>query len=297
MSEQTMPARQASRKPATISEQRQGELQLLLLTVIWGTTFIVTRTTLNAVSPFMLLGLRFSIGFLVIFVLFFRRMRRVTRLDMQAGLVLGVIFFVGNALQTTGLRYTSAGVSGFITALSVVMVPPLATLVLRERPRWSAIIGIVLATSGLALLSLNENLTIGLGDLLTLGCAVAFAFHITYVSKYGPHTEPTVIVAIQLALSALAAFVMAALTGTIEMPSGDVLLTATYLGLLATALAFVLQVYGQRKTTATRAALIFTMEPVFAAFFAYLVAGEVLSERGLVGCVLILVGMIVAELA
>ena len=279
-----------------LPEQRQGELLLLLLTVIWGTTFITTRTALEGVSPFMLLGLRFSIGFAVLFVIFFRRMLRITRLDLWAGFVLGVIFFAGNAFQTTGLMYTSAGVSGFITAMSVVMVPPIAAVVLRERPRPSAIIGILLATTGLALLSLNESLTIGLGDILTLGCAVAFAFHIVYTTKYGLQTEPTVMVAVQLGISAVAAFAFAAFTHTLQAPSTEALLAATYLGFAATAFAFVLQVYGQRKTTATRAALIFTMEPVFAALFAYMIAGEVLTPRGLVGCVLIMVGMLASEL-
>jgi drug/metabolite transporter (DMT)-like permease len=277
-------------------ERRQGELLLLFLTMIWGTTFITTRTALNGVSPLVLLGLRFSIGFVILFVVFIRRMLRVTRMDLWAGFVLSVIFFIGNALQTTGLKYTSAGISGFITAMSVVLVPPIAAVILREKARLSAIFGIGLATVGLALLLLGDSLNISLGDTLTLGCAVAFAFHIVFVTKYAPQTEPTVIVAVQLAISAAASFIMAAFTQTLQAPSTDALLVAIYLGVAATALGFVLQVYGQRKTTATRAALIFTMEPVFAAFFAYIVAGETLTQRGLVGCLLILVGILASEL-
>jgi drug/metabolite transporter (DMT)-like permease len=200
-------------------------------------------------------------------------------------------------LQTTGLQYTTAGVSGFITALSVVIVPVLAIIALRQRPTKGALVGIVLATVGLALLSLNDNLTLGYGDLLTLGCAVAFAFHIVYVTKFAHDSEPTVMVAVQLGLAALASAALALTTETIGTFTPDVLLAGLYLGLLPTAFCFVLQVYGQRRTTATRAALIYTAEPVFAATFAFLVAGELLTGRGLVGCVLILAGMIAAELA
>ena len=276
--------------------QRKADLALLLLTMIWGSTFIITRTTLRDVGPFTLLALRFTIGFCSLAILFAGRMRRITRLDIGVGLLLGTMFFAGNALQTSGLRYTNAGTSGFITALSVVIVPPLAAVVLRDRPTMGAIIGIVLATAGLALLSLNDDLTMGYGDLLTLGCAFAFALHIVYISKYAGQTEPTVMVAVQLALSALLSFAMASATEVIGPLSVNVILAALYLGLLATAFCFVIQVYAQRQTSATHTALIFTMEPVFAAIFAYLVAGETLSGRGLVGCALILAGMLVAEL-
>ena len=281
----------------TPKEQRQAELMLLFLTTIWGSTFIVIRNTLHGVGPMTLLALRFSIGFLVVFILFFGRMRRIKRMDVIAGSILGVMFFAGNVLQTTGLQYTTAGVSGFITALSVVIVPVLAIVMLRQRPTRGAVVGIVLATVGLALLSLNENLSLGYGDLLTLGCAVAFAFHIVYVSKFAHDTEPTVMVAVQLGLAAIAATVLAFTTETVGPFTPNVLLAGLYLGLLPTAFCFVLQVYGQRRTSATRAALIFTAEPVFAATFAFLVAGELLSGRGLVGCVFILAGMIAAELA
>jgi drug/metabolite transporter (DMT)-like permease len=291
----------ASRRPfkrpsAPLSRQRQAELSLVFLTMIWGTTFIATRTALSGISPLMLLGIRFAVGFIALFVLFFPRMRRITRMDVRAGLVLGILFFVGNVLQTTGLKYTTAGVSGFITALSVVMVPPIALVVLKEKPRIGALVGVILAMIGLALLTLGDGLSAGLGELLTVGCAIAFAFHIVYVTKYGSVTEPTVMVAVQLGLSAIAAFAMAGLTGTAAAPSPAALKAAIYLGLVATAFAFVMQVYAQRLTTATRAALIFTLEPVFAAIFAYLVAGEVIGPRGLAGCALILIGTLVAEL-
>ncbi len=282
----------------TAREQRQAELALLLTTVIWGSTFIIIRTTLGGVGPFTLLALRFVIGFAALFFLFINRMRHITWIDVRAGLLLGLLFFAGNALQTSGLQYTTASVSGFITALSVVMVPPIALVVLRQRPTRGAIIGVILATIGLALLSLNDNFTLGYGDLLTLGCAVVFALHIVFTARYAVRTEPTVMVAVQLALAAVASMVFAGATETVVWPlSREVWLVALYLGLLPTAFCFVVQVYGQRRTSAARTALIFTAEPVFAALFAFLVAGELLSPRGLVGCVLILAGVLVAELS
>jgi len=286
-----------STRTYTASEQHQAEVALLLTTVIWGSTFIVIRNTLGGVGPFTLLSLRFVIGFAALFVIFFGRMRRISFIDVRAGILLGLLFFAGNALQTSGLQYTTASVSGFITALSVVMVPPIAFFILRQRPTRGAIIGVCLATVGLALLSLKDNLTLGYGDLLTLGCAVVFALHIVFTAKYAVRTEPTVMVAVQLALAAVASMIFAGATETVAWPiARDVWLVALYLGLLPTALCFVIQVYGQRRTSAARTALIFTAEPVFAALFAFLVAGEMLGPRGLVGCVFILGGVLVAEL-
>lgn len=286
-----------STRTYTASERRQAELALLLTTVIWGSTFIIIRNTLEGVGPFTLLALRFLVGFAALFVLFYGRMRNISFVDVRAGVLLGTLFFAGNALQTSGLQYTTASVSGFITALSVVMVPPIAFLVLRQQPTRGAIIGVCLATVGLALLSLTDDLTLGYGDLLTLGCAVVFAMHIVFTARYAVRTEPTVMVAVQLGLSALASLVFAGATEAIAWPlSSDVLLVALYLGLLPTAFCFVIQVYGQRRTSAARTALIFTAEPVFAALFAFLVAGEMLGARGLVGCVFILAGVLVAEL-
>jgi len=296
MTTDSLAEKPSGKSPGAVSQQRKAELTLVFLTMIWGTTFIATRIALTEISPLMLLGIRFTIGFLALFILFFPRMRRITRMDVRAGIVLGLLFFVGNVLQTTGLKYTTAGVSGFITALSVVMVPPIALVVLKEKPRAGAIVGVILAIIGLAFLTLGDSLSAGIGELLTVGCAIAFAFHIVYVTKYGALTEPTVMVAVQLGLSAVAAFAMAGLTGTVATPSPAALKAGIYLGLAATAFAFVVQVYAQRLTTATRAALIYTMEPVFAALFAYLIAGEVIGPRGLVGCALILAGTLIAEL-
>ncbi len=270
---------------------------LLFLTMFWGSSFIVIRITLPYVGTFSLLAMRFVIGFVALFIIFFSRMRRITIADVKAGILLGALFFLGNALQTSGLRYTNAGVSGFITALSVVMVPPVALIVLRQRPTRGAVIGIVLATVGLGMLTLNDSLTLGPGEWLTLGCTIVFALHIVYTSKYALLTEPTVMVAVQLALSAVAALSLAGATETIAALPNEVWLAALFLGLFPTALCFVMQVYGQRMTTAARAALMFTAEPVFAAAFAFLVAGEVLSPRGIAGCALILGGMLTAELA
>ena len=285
-----------STRTYTEKEQHQAELALLLTTVIWGSTFIIIRNILGGVGPFTLLTLRFLIGFAALFVIFFNRMRRITFIDIRAGVLLGALFFAGNALQTSGLQYTTASVSGFITALSVVMVPPIALFILRQRPTRGAVIGVIVATVGLSLLSLNDNLTLGYGDLLTLGCAVVFALHIVLTAKYAVRTEPTVMVAVQLALAAVLSFLFAVTTETIGPITNDVLMVALYLGLLPTAFCFVVQVYGQRRTSAARTALIFTAEPVFAALFAFLVAGEMLGARGLVGCGFILGGVLVAEL-
>ncbi len=274
-----------------------ADLALLLLALVWGSTFVLVKDSVTLVGPFTLLALRFLVA--LISLLPFAVVRwRGSRRDLCAGALIGVWLFSGYAFQTVGLQYTLAGISAFITGLSVVIVPFLALPLLRQRPTLGAGIGIVLATVGLGLLSLRSDLSLGYGDLLTVACAFSFALHITFVSKYAPAGDPLLLTTSQVAVAAAASLVAAGSSEWIPVPFPTaVTLAAIFLGLVATAFAFLVQVSVQRFTSATHTALIFTMEPVFGALFAYLLAGEVLNERGVVGCALILAGMIAAELA
>ncbi|MFQ6059052.1 MAG: DMT family transporter, partial [Anaerolineae bacterium] len=194
---------------------------------------------------------------------------------------------------------TTASKAGFITGLSVVIVPLAAWLILGRRPAPNALAGVILATVGLALLSLQmgESLAVGWGDLLVLACAFSFALHIVAIGAFAPRMDPLALATVQIGVVAL---VSGALALTVEGGwsgfSSLVWFAALFTGLLATSLAFAVQTTAQVFTTPTHTALIFATEPVFAALFGALLAGERLAGRALLGCGLILAGMLLAEL-
>ncbi len=278
-------------------KQIQADLWLLLVTLIWGSTFVLVKDTITKIEPCSLTAIRFAFAFLALLALFWRRVLASSRWEVLGGALIGLFLFAGYAFQTVGLQYTTAGKAGFITGLSVVIVPFAAFLILRQKPPLNAIIGVVLATIGLALLSLNEGFTIARGDLIVLGCAFSFALHIVLVGAFAPRTDTMALTTAQMGSAALAS---AILSWAVERPSLDlpaeVWLAALFLGVVANSFAFGVQNAAQRFTSPTHTALIFSMEPVFAALFAYLLAGETLTKRALVGCALILAGMVTAEM-
>ena len=280
--------------------RRRAELALVFNTLIWGSTFVVVKEALTQVTPLLFMALRFGLATLVLLVMF-RGMwsnPKGTRTAVRGGLVCGVFLFAGFALQTFGLRLTTAPKSAFITGFSTVLVPLFAALVYRIRPHAVELAGVACAMGGLGLMTLQgAGLTIGRGDLLTLFCAVAFAAHIVALGHYSAKVSLEVLSVSQVgtaALLALATFWWAEPPAIRFGPKVWVAVLLT--GLLATALALAIQTWAQRHTTATRTALIFTLEPVFAWTTSWLLAGESLSGRGVAGAFLILAGVLLVEM-
>ena len=275
----------------------QADLTLAGVTLIWGSTFVVVQNALDAVSPLTFIAWRFILAAVVLGGIFHRRMRDLRRADVWAGIWLGVFLTGGYVFQTIGLQTTSSAKAAFITGLSVVMVPVLATFWLRKPPGRAPVVGIVLATVGLAALTLERDLSVQRGDLWVLACALMFALHIVGVSHFSPQHDTIRLTVVQIgvvaALSTGAAFIFE--RPTLALPA-DAWAAIAFTGVAATALVFSLQVHVQRFTTPTHTALLFSLEPVFAAFFAWLLAGELLGPREWIGCGLILGGMLVAEL-
>lgn len=275
----------------------QADLTLGLIALIWGSTFVIVKNALDAVGPLTFVGFRFALAAAFLAILFRRRTRNLSRADLRAGGVMGLWLTLGYVFQTIGLQTTTSAKAGFITGLSVVIVPVLATLLLRRPPGRGALAGIVAATVGLALLTLNADLRVQSGDLWVLGCAFAFALHIVTVAHYTSRHDAVRLALVQIAtvavLSTTAAFVFE--TPRLDLPA-DTWAAIAFTGVVATALVFSLQVYVQRFTTPTHTALLFSLEPVFAALAGWWWAGEVLGPKELIGCGLILLGMIMAEL-
>ncbi len=277
-----------------MSRQLKADLILLVVNMIWGTTFVMTKGAVSEYPPFPFLSIRFGIALLAIVPFLLARGGRWKK-DFPSGLIIGVFLFAGFALQTVALKYTTASNVGFIAGMSVVLVPLLSPIILRQVPdRWSAA-GAVLAMVGLTLLTLGPRFQIAKGDWLAFAGTWALALQIISVGYFSPGRDPTALAAgemtVVLALSTVAGLWL----GFPTDPSGKVLGAAVFMGLFATTFAFVAQSYSQKFTPATHAALIFASEPVFAALYSYLAAGEVLSLRGWIGGLLIVLGMVVAE--
>lgn len=284
-----------------------ADLLLLLVTAIWGGTFVMVQDAVAVYPVFAFLALRFSLASLVFLPALVHRRRGTlpvipSSLTSRArallpGLLIGFMLFAGYSFQTYGLRWTTPAKAGFITGLSVVFVPLGSALFLRQRPTRPAWMGVGLATVGLALLTLNAEMRVAVGDLLVLGCAMAFAAHVLLVGHFAPRMSPLSLAAGQIGTVAILAFSFGLLVGGgIPWPSATVWFAVAFTGLLATALAFGAQTMAQRFTSPTHTALIFATEPVFAALFSFLLIGEQLTTRALLGCGLILAGMLAAEI-
>lgn len=283
-----------------------ANLSLLFVAFIWGVTFVVVQQALAFLQPFSFNGIRFFIAACLLWVvlLIFKKdeLKHFNKKLLFAGMFLGIWLFVGYAAQTIGLLYTSAAKAGFITGLSVVIVPLLAFLLLKDRPRRNAIIGVVIATTGLYLLTMTNATNINIGDILVLICAIGFALHIVFTGKYSYAYPTLLLTAIQISTVACLATISAILfENSNEMINFKLIFSPAVISsllitaCLATALAFFIQTNFQKYTSPTRVALIFATEPVFAALAGYLWAGDRLSTSSLIGCVLILTGMIIAE--
>ncbi|MDW8317677.1 MAG: DMT family transporter [Anaerolineae bacterium] len=282
--------------------QLAADASLLFVTAVWGATFVMVQDAVMGFPVFAFLALRFALAAAVLLPLA-REASSPLPHDRRPlaralpGVLVGLALFAGYAFQTFGLRYTTPAKAGFITGMSVVLVPLGQAIFLRRAPGLGPTAGVLLAAVGLALLSLEPNLAVGLGDLLVLACAFSFAAHILLVGRFAPTWSPARLALAQIAtvavLSSLAAL---AVEQPLPWPARNVWFAAAFTGLLATALAFFVQSRAQQATSPTHTALIFAAEPVFAGVFSYLLIGEILGPRQLLGSALILAGMLTAEL-
>ena len=266
-------------------------LTLVLITVIWGSTFVIVKETVTTVPPPLLLALRFSVAALLFSWV------RPRRAAFRPGLVLGLLSFAGFATQTLGLVSTTASKAAFITGLSVILTPIFSALWFRHNVPVRAYLAAGVALLGLGLMSFTGVQGVSVGDVWVLGTAVFYAFYILYLGEVAPQYGALELSAVQFWLMALLAWVWAApqVEQLGSLSAGSVW-SIVYLGVAATALVSVLQVWAQRVVSAHVAALVFVLEPVFAAMFAYLLLGEALGVWGWVGAGLVGAAMLLSEL-
>lgn len=294
---------------AAFARTRAGilaDLALFAITLVWGTTFVIVKNTVDAVPPVALIFLRFLIATLVTYV-WLHLSGRIKkgpeyRRTLRAGAIVGVPLFFGFYLQTIGIQWTTAGKAGLITGLNVVMVPILSTLWMKKAPGRLTVAGAILGMIGLSRLTFAGPFIPNVGDFLIFLCAVGYAVHIVLVDKYTQDMDGGVLALAQLATVTVVSGVIMIVSmtfGKLAIPVGmwqAAAVPVIYLGVMATALAYVVQTVAQRYTNATRTALIFTLEPVFAAAFAWMWRGEVMTGSQLLGGVLIVAGILLSQL-
>jgi drug/metabolite transporter (DMT)-like permease len=292
-----------------VSRRARAEAALLFNTVIWGATFVLVKQALNDVSPLLFLAMRFALATAALIPLVMRARgprksaghgpapHGLAR-QVAAGVLCGTFLFSGYIFQTLGLRLTTAPKSAFLTGLTSVMVPFGAALVYKIRPQVAEVVGVMMATAGLALMTFNGPAgAVNPGDLLTILCAVGFAAHIVALGHFSERMRFEVLSIAQV--GAAAAWSLVLMWG-IETPRVEwrpgVVWAVLITGLLATALAFTIQAWAMQYTTSTRTALIYMFEPVVAWATSYWLAGEGLSARAAMGAALILLGILMVEL-
>jgi len=276
--------------------QLKADLALLVVSVVWGLSYILSKSSLEVLSTFNFLSIRFFVALGACVLLYFKRITTIDKNTLKYGFLVGLMMFLAYAVQTIGLNYTTASKSAFIIGFCVVLVPIFSSLFLKEIPRISAIIGVLLAMVGLALLTLDGNLRLNFGDGLTVIAAFCFAFYILMIDKYARKVDTVNFAIVQIGVVAILSTLITFLIEQPIIPRGTgIWVEILFLGLLCTAGAFLIQNAAQKYTSATHTALIFSSEPVFAAIFGYFMLGEMLNNRGIAGSALILIGMLISE--
>ena len=281
--------------PRRASSSQLATLGLLGVTAAWGSTFFLLKDVVERVPVSDFLAVRFGLAAVAVLLIAPRAVAALTPSERRHGVLLGLVYGVAQLLQTVGIQFTSASVSGFVTGMYVVFTPLLGAVLLRARIGRTVWIAVALATAGLAALSL-QGFALGGGEALTLASAVLYAAHIVGLGAWTTTRSALGLTIVQL-LTVTAVCGVAAVPGGVVLPStGGDWFALVYMALVAGALALIVQTWAQAHLAATRAAIIMTMEPVWAGLFAVLLGGERLGPRVVLGGGLVLAAMYLVEL-
>ena len=283
-------------KIVNLNNATGGRLALLTAAIIWGTSFIVMKDTVDHIPVFQLLAIRFTLAGLLLALIFRKRLMRSARSLLSHGAVCGVLLLSAYATQTFGLKTTTPGANAFLTAVYCVMVPFMAWGFFRKRPtayNWTAA---VLCIAGIGLISLSGDLSIGAGEALTLLSGVFYALHIMALSHFGERDDPVALTIVQFAVVAVLSWICTLLTERgAAFPAPSVWPQLLYLTVFATAATLVLQSVGQSLTPPSQSAILLSLESVFGVLFSVLLGKESLTLQLGCGFALIFVSVIISE--
>jgi drug/metabolite transporter (DMT)-like permease len=270
-------------------------LTLLGITAAWGSTFFLIKDMLDRVPTLDFLGVRFAIAAVALVLVAPRAIGRLSREARRRAVVLGLLYGLGQILQTAGLAHTPASVSGFITGLYVVATPLFAAVLLHTRITWLTWAAVLLAVVGLAVLTL-DGLSVGYGEALTFVAAMLYALHIVGLGAWSTAADAMGLAILQLVVIAVVCLVCTVPDGLVLPDRPSDWASLLYMALIPGALGIVGQTWAQAHLPPTRTAIVMSMEPVFAAFFAVLLGGESLTSRMLLGGAFVVAAMLVVEL-
>lgn len=277
--------------------KKQADLQMLLVTLLWGSSYLFMKEGLGSIQEINLIALRFGFAFLLLGILFYKKWSYVTVRLVGQGFILGAVLFMAFVFITYGVKRTSTSQAGFLISLSVVFVPLFTSLWGRKLPSRKMAGCIILAVIGISLLTLDQSLSIGSGDLLCILGAMMYAVYIIVSGVMVRKGDAIVLSILQLGFAGGIAFIFSFLFEQPKLPnSSGAWIAVMGLTILCSAAAYTLQILAQRHMTSTRAGLIFSLEPVFAAGFAFVFYGERLPWNGFVGACLILSGVLLTEI-
>lgn len=274
-----------------------GDAMMLITAIVWGSGFVVVAIALKYLTAYQVMAGRFLLAAIILLILFGYRLKGLRWSVVWKGAILGTILYIAFAFQTVGLEYTTASNNAFITAVNVVIVPLIAFIFYKRKIDGYEMLGSILALIGIGLLSLQGSFKMNIGDILTLICAVGFAFDIFYTNYFVQKEDALTLTIVQ--------FVTAAVIGTlVVIIQGDIPTTIAkegmyaiiYLAVFSTTLAYVLQNVAHKYTTATKAAIILSTEALFGTLFAILFLHEVLTLKMTIGAVMIMLAILIAEL-
>jgi drug/metabolite transporter (DMT)-like permease len=268
---------------------------LIAVTAVWGVTFVQVKDAVELYPLFGFLAIRFAIATATLAVPAAGRLRTLGRTGAGAGALLGLLLAGGYVLQTAGLQRTTVSSTGFVTGMYVVLTPLIALVLLRSRISVAAWAGVVVSTGGLALLSGIHGGSVA-GDLLVLAGAAVYSLQIVLMERFAPRYDAVAFTLVEMLAACAGLCVVALARGDLGVPHGWTVWSALVVtGVFASALAFLVQTWAQRRTSATRTALAFTMEPVFTAVFGITLADDRLGALGWSGCAAIMAGILLAE--
>jgi len=271
---------------------------LLIVAMFWGSSCMLTKLGLGEINEFNLLALRFAIAFILAAIVFLPRILKTPNFKalLSRSAIIGFLLFVTFTLNNFGIKITTASNAGFLTCLEGVFVPFLIFLIYKEAVEKKVFLSVILSFAGVYLLTMSGNISLNLGDILCILCSVAFALQIIVTGKFTKEVDPITLGVFQLGFAGIYSLICTFIFETPTFPqTGESWLVVILLSIFCTAMAFIMQSFAQRYTTPTHTGIIFAMEPVFAAFFSFLILGEILQVRGYIGAALMVASIIIME--
>jgi drug/metabolite transporter (DMT)-like permease len=273
-----------------------ADMSLLLVAIMWGGGFIAVKGALDSVTPFYIMAMRFGISVIIMLVVFRKKIKNITINELKIGTLVGLLLFLGFAAQTVGMKYTTAGKNAFLTGTNVVIVPFLYWVISKKRPDSYSLVSAFLCFIGIGMLTLDGGIHIGLGDSLTLICAVFFAAHIVSVGVFIEKVDAISLVIIQLGVAAVFSIIAAMIYEPLPQAlNSGAIFAIGYLAIFSTMIAFIIQNVAQKYTTPTHAAIILCLESVIGSILSVILLNEIFTSKMVLGALTIFIAIITTE--